>query len=34
MKEDDLAALMVLLFILAAVGLICFLGLAGFFSAW
>ena len=31
MTEDELAALGVLLFVLAVVGMICFLGLTGFF---
>ena len=32
MAEDDLVALGVVIFVLVAVGLICFLGLTGFFS--
>jgi hypothetical protein len=33
MTVDDLIALGVILFVLAIIGLICFLGLSGFFSA-
>ena len=33
MTVDELMGIVVLLFVLAVIGLICFLGLTGFFSA-
>lgn len=34
MTEDDLVIMGVILFVLAAIGTICFLGLTGAFSTW
>ena len=34
MKEDDWIALEVTLFVLIMVGLICLLGLGGYFTSW